>query len=70
MGNIFLKSAPHSMHTLDVQIVFTTLGMAVLDELQFSSGNVVRDVIGGSGVYSKSACLSNQLKSMRSNCKY
>lgn len=37
----------------DSQIIFTSMGMVVLDEIQFPSGKLLKDVIGGSGAYSE-----------------
>ena len=35
------------------QIIFVSMGMVVLDEIHFHSGNILSDVIGGSGAYSE-----------------
>ena len=35
------------------EIIFTSMGIVVLDEIEFYSGKVLKDVIGGSGAYSK-----------------
>lgn len=35
----------------NLEILFTSLGLVVLDEIRFSSLNRVTDVLGGSGVY-------------------
>lgn len=35
------------------QIIFVSMGMVVLDEIQFYSGKLLNDVIGGSGAYSE-----------------
>ena len=37
----------------DIDIWFNTLGMVVLDELQFPSKESVTGVVGGSGTYGK-----------------
>lgn len=35
------------------RIVFVSLGLAILDELHLSDGTAMRDVPGGSGLYSR-----------------
>jgi hypothetical protein len=35
------------------ELAFTSLGLAVLDELQFGSGQIIQNVIGGSGTYGR-----------------
>ena len=34
-------------------ILFTTLGLVVLDELHFPNGEMRKDLVGGSGAYSQ-----------------
>ena len=40
------------MEGLEKLISFTSLGMLILDEIRLPSGEVVENVIGGSGSYS------------------
>lgn len=42
---------PSLIDMSDTRIKFTSLGTVILDEIHFPSGEVVRDVIGGSGTY-------------------
>lgn len=41
------------MANLEKPINFTSLGMLILDEVQLPYGNVIENVIGGSGSYGK-----------------
>lgn len=38
------------------QPLLTSLGLAIIDEIQFGSGEVVKDVLGGSATYCEFQC--------------
>lgn len=51
-GQSFSTIVAGAWSTPKSQIIFTTLGMVVLDELHFPSNISIANVIGGSGTFS------------------
>ena len=48
------STSPKATKGSESQPLLTSLGLAVIDEIHFGSGDVVRDVLGGSGTYCES----------------
>ena len=54
MGSQRTQGAGIASPALESQMLFTSLGLVVLDEIRLPSSEILHDVIGASGAYSKS----------------